>query len=256
TRKSILRKVETLVPLAVTERKNNWVKFGAVAQCPPGPDTDSTTLGDHMVVRLSTQLEEDEDQFQREAEEARKLTIAKAMSCRICSQNHRTSKCPFKGTHSPLTGASPLGETAGAPATGMAGAPSMGMAGVVAGGGTGGSVDASGGGPARYVAPGRRPGATSSLELDAYGRPIQEGFSVRITNLIPNAVENDVRELVTLITPSSTVGRVYVARDKITGEGKGYSFATFLTKDAAQAVIDRLDGHAYGNLILGVDWAQ
>ena len=51
------------------------------------------------------------------------------------------------------------------------------------------------------------------------------------------------------------VQRIFIAKDRETGESRGFAFINFTRREEAQAAIDTLDGFGYANLILSVSWA-
>eukprot|EP00055_Hartaetosiga_balthica_P004831 m.13284 g.13284 ORF g.13284 m.13284 type:complete len:228 (-) comp4132_c0_seq1:185-868(-) len=76
--------------------------------------------------------------------------------------------------------------------------------------------------------------------------------SIRISNLHPDASEEDVRAL---CRDCGRIARCFVATDRNTGKGKGFSYVTFETRAGGEAAIARLHRFGYGNLLLNVDWS-
>ena len=76
--------------------------------------------------------------------------------------------------------------------------------------------------------------------------------SVRVTNLSEDVVEQD---LLDLFGRFGHVQRIFIAKDRETGESRGFAFVNFARREDAQAAIDTLDGFGYANLILSVSWA-
>eukprot|EP01023_Acetabularia_acetabulum_P049252 TRINITY_DN524_c1_g1_i1.p1 TRINITY_DN524_c1_g1~~TRINITY_DN524_c1_g1_i1.p1 ORF type:complete len:271 (-),score=72.37 TRINITY_DN524_c1_g1_i1:1118-1930(-) len=102
-----------------------------------------------------------------------------------------------------------------------------------------------------YVAPHKRAGASAAaMERDPRRR---DENSVRVTNLSEFVGEDDLREL---FRPFGNIGRVYIAKDKVTGASRGFAFINFNRREDAQRAIDTLDGYGYDNLIMSVSWAQ
>jgi hypothetical protein len=50
--------------------------------------------------------------------------------------------------------------------------------------------------------------------------------------------------------------RIYLARDRVTQESRGFAFINFSMRQDAENAIAKLDGHGYANLILHVEWAK
>ncbi len=88
---------------------------------------------------------------------------------------------------------------------------------------------------------------------DALRAQRRDENSVRVTNLSPEAREDDLREL---FSRFGQVTRVYVALDRERGISKGFAFVNFVRKDDAARAIQKLNGYGYANLILHVEWAQ
>lgn len=76
--------------------------------------------------------------------------------------------------------------------------------------------------------------------------------SVRVSNLSEDVVEADLQELFGFF---GHIQRIFIARDRETGESRGFAFINFARRDEGQKAIDKLDGHGYDNLILSVGWA-
>eukprot|EP00887_Chlorella_sp_A99_P007692 scaffold20.g7692.t1 len=76
--------------------------------------------------------------------------------------------------------------------------------------------------------------------------------SVRVTNLSEDVGEDD---LLDLFGPFGPVQRIFVAKDRETGESRGFAFVNFVHREDAARAIAKLDGYGYDNLILSVSWA-
>ena len=108
--------------------------------------------------------------------------------------------------------------------------------------------------------PGAKPGTwvPSSLRnrgpgaADELAQKRRDENSVRVTNLSEDVTDADLHEL---FGAFGHVARVFVARDRETGESRGFAFVNFVHRDEAQRAIDRLDGYGYDSLILSVSWA-
>eukprot|EP01025_Chloroclados_australasicus_P068675 TRINITY_DN955_c0_g1_i4.p1 TRINITY_DN955_c0_g1~~TRINITY_DN955_c0_g1_i4.p1 ORF type:complete len:306 (-),score=30.97 TRINITY_DN955_c0_g1_i4:448-1320(-) len=104
-----------------------------------------------------------------------------------------------------------------------------------------------------YVAPHRREGAAATMGDRGQDPRRRDENSVRVTNLSEFVTEDDLREL---FKPFGHIGRVYIAKDKVTGISRGFAFINFSRREDAQNAIDTLDGYGYDNLIMSVQWAQ
>lgn len=87
----------------MAERKS-WSKFGASAKDSTGPAPDTTSVGENIIFRPSTNWRKD-----AKAEEADPNAVAmkdklkdKQVKCRICHGNHFTARCPYKDTMAPI----------------------------------------------------------------------------------------------------------------------------------------------------------
>jgi translation initiation factor 3 subunit G len=106
-----------------------------------------------------------------------------------------------------------------------------------------------GGGKGRYVPIHLREGARLG---PGGGREFDEP-SLRISNLPMDTTEDDLREL---FSRFGRVSRVYLAKDKDTGQSRGFAFLNFFSRADAQCAMEKLDRHRYGHLILQVEWAR
>lgn len=92
----------------------------------------------------------------------------------------------------------------------------------------------------RYVAPGRR-------------GPVDDTSTIRVTSLSEETTEND---LMALFRPFGPISRIYLAKDKITGESKGFAFINFINRDDAERAMNQLQGTGFDYLILNIEWAK
>jgi len=77
--------------------------------------------------------------------------------------------------------------------------------------------------------------------------------TLRVTNLSEDVTEADLHELFRRFGHTS---RIYLAKDRITNQSRGFAFVNFTNRTDAQLAIDKLNGHGYDNLILHVEWAK
>ncbi|KAL2919894.1 hypothetical protein HK105_200811 [Polyrhizophydium stewartii] len=220
--------VKTAVNHAVAERKK-WKKFGESAGLPAGPDTNSTSLGEVVFLKLSWNTRE-----QAKAAESEAKTPALAgntnIMCRICKGEHWTTKCPYKDTYKPINEIKDASDLAK-------------------------EDKAAGAGPSKYVAPGARSRAAGGPDLGTSMRTERrdDANTIRISNLSEDTTEDDVRALVSKFGSTS---RVFVAWDRDLGVCKGFAFVGFYDKSAAERAIEKLNGYGYDNLILRVEWSK
>ncbi|KAJ3075153.1 translation initiation factor eIF3 subunit g, partial [Quaeritorhiza haematococci] len=232
TRRIRMRLVKTKASQEVAERKK-WTKFGEAYGLKAGPDSNSTSYGEKVFLKLSQGQKEIETQEAADEANKKSLLLSKSkISCRICKGDHWTSKCPFKDTHQPLDEMTPSESKESLPLAD-----------------SGPSAEDSGK-PGKYVPPSmrdRKPG-----EVMPGRAPRDDVSTLRITNLSEDVTEQDVKDLVGRFGHTS---RVYVARDKETNTCKGFAFVSFYNRDDAEKALNALNGYGYDNLILHVEWA-
>ncbi|KAI9291263.1 translation initiation factor 3, RNA-binding subunit [Neoconidiobolus thromboides FSU 785] len=224
TRKIKLTLKKEQVNKAVAQRKK-WEKFGDEKGSAPGPNLQTTSVGEQIFLKLSMNQnfnEEDDDSKQKEQLKGKKIL------CRICKGDHFTSKCPYKDTLQPmdeLTVASKAAESK--------------------------TGDAPSGN--RYMAPHLRRSGGDAPAGESLRDKRDDSASLRVTNLSEDTREGDVNEL---FRKFGNIQRVYLAKDHETGRCKGFAFVSYYDKSDAEKARAALDGHGYDNLILRVDWSQ
>lgn len=82
----------------MAERKT-WAKFGLSEKDGPGPAPDTTSVGENIIFRPSTNWRKDEkEQGEDPNAQAMKDKLKdKKVKCRICNGEHFTARCPYKG---------------------------------------------------------------------------------------------------------------------------------------------------------------
>lgn len=112
----------------VAERKT-WAKFGLSEKDSIGPQHDTTSVGENIIFRLSTNWRKDtKDEAKDPNANAMKEQLKdKTVKCRICNGEHFTARCPYKDTMAPVGAeggadvAAGMGDEAGAAQAGPAG---------------------------------------------------------------------------------------------------------------------------------------
>jgi len=234
-----------MVPKIVAQRRT-WAKFGMSKQDKPGPNPQTTVVAEEIWMQFVANKEESEKDQSDTALDKLKATNRGVVKCRICKEDHWTTQCPYKDTLGPLreslTGpvdgeGGPEGSSAPAPA-----APAS-----SGGGGAGG----------KYVPPSRR-GGMSDAQARISGESMQDKrredtAAIRVSNLSENAQETDLQEL---FKPFGHIARIFLAKDKMTGQCKGFAFVNYYRKEDASKAIATLNGFGYDHLILSVEWAK
>lgn len=109
----------------VAERKT-LKKFGLSASDKLGPQSDTTSVGENIIFRLSTNWKQDtkEQAEDTQANSLKDKLKDKSVKCRICNGEHFTARCPYKDTMAPVGAegtadvAAGMGDEAGAAAGG------------------------------------------------------------------------------------------------------------------------------------------
>lgn len=154
----------------VAERKT-WGKFGLSEKDSAGPQMDTTSVGENIIFRLSTNWKKDTKDESKDvnANAMKEKLKDKTVKCRICNGEHFTARCPYKDTMAPV-GA----EGAADPAAGIGDDPAASNAVGTAGAGKKGS----------YVPPALRGdrGAGEKMSGGKYGE--RDDFAtLRVTNV-------------------------------------------------------------------------
>ncbi|KAG9249305.1 eIF-3 RNA-binding subunit [Calycina marina] len=221
----------------VAERKQ-WTKFGLSAKDGPGPAADTTSVGENIIFRPSTNWRKDAKEEKTEAGSMKDKLKDKKVKCRICNGEHFTARCPFKDTMAPV------GEEGGAAdvSTGGADAPE--------GPGGLGAVKGS------YVPPHMRNGGGASAAGDRMGGGKFERddlATLRVTNVSEMAEEQELRDM---FERFGRVTRVFLAKDRETGMAKGFAFISYQERTDAAKACEKMDGYGFKHLILRVEFAK
>jgi translation initiation factor 3 subunit G len=84
-------------------------------------------------------------------------------------------------------------------------------------------------------------------------RSRDDTIAIRVSNLSESTTEADLEDLVKHFGP---IHKLYLAKDKITGQCKGFAYIHFKYRGDAAKAIQSLNGHGYDHLILSVDWSK
>jgi translation initiation factor 3 subunit G len=93
--------VTEVVNPRVAERKS-WSKFGLSAKDKAGPAVDTTTVGENIIFKPSSNWRKDAKEEKTEAGSMKDKLKDKKVKCRICNGEHFTARCPFKDTMAPV----------------------------------------------------------------------------------------------------------------------------------------------------------
>ncbi|XP_078091113.1 eukaryotic translation initiation factor 3 subunit G [Mustelus asterias] len=168
-----------------------------------------------------------------------KLKGQKIVSCRICKGDHWTTRCPYKDTLGPMQKelAEQLGLSTAEKEKGSEPEP----------------VQPAQSKTGKYVPPSLRDGANRRGESMQTNRRADDNATIRVTNLSEDTRETDLQEL---FRPFGSISRIYLAKDKNTGQSKGFAFISFHRREDAARAIAGVSGFGYDHLILNVEWAK
>merc|ERR1712170_306203 len=228
------------VSKSIASRKG-WKKFGAASSDPPGPNPANTIISEEIFIQF-VHTKDQQMQGDNDEDPLSKIKGQKMVSCRICKGDHWTTRCPYKDTLAPLQESlddKKKPEDEAAEAATPSAAPKPGGGG---GGGAGG----------KYVPPNMREGGNRRGDSMMSSRK-DESATIRVTNLSEDTRESDLQEL---FRPFGTISRIYLAKDKVTGQSKGFAFINFHRREDAARAIAGVSGFGYDHLILNVEWAK
>ncbi|KAI9785306.1 MAG: translation initiation factor eIF3 subunit g [Geoglossum umbratile] len=237
TRKIRTTVVKEHVNPRVAERKT-WPKFGLEKGHAPGPDLQTTSVGENIVFRPSINWKATQKEDQSGSKGSMKEQLKdKKVKCRICNGEHFTARCPFKDTMAPADEvAAGTGDQDGSDR----GTPEP-------AGGLGESKS-------RYIAPHLRHGAGGSGGDRMGGKFERDDLAtLRVTNVSEFAEEGDLRDM---FARFGHVTRVFLAKDRDTGRAKGFAFISFADRADAAKACEKMDGYGFGHLILRVEFAK
>jgi len=251
------------VAKSIATRKSTWKKFGASKNDKPGPDPATTIPSEEIYMQFVSAKDGDAVEggaasaAAQDDDPMNKLKGQKIVQCRVCKGDHWTTKCPYKDKLAPieekLTEAelensakesTPTGPGAGAapkPAPAPAGsAPGKYVPPSLRSKEKGGSADRAGGGG-------------SGGESMPSNRNRDEAATIRVSNLPEDIRESDLQEL---FRSFGGIARIYLAKDKVTHQPKGFAFINFHKREDAAKAIAGVSGYGYDHLILNVEWAK
>jgi translation initiation factor 3 subunit G len=225
TTRSRVVKVEKKTHTSTLQRRANWVKFGDAATERPTDAITSRAPEDVPFERVKSKKQSQEDKQKEDFQVASAGdNKAAAMSLRELLHKKRMERQLLAAKGLLEVEAPPEDEEGGSlPSAGSRGG---------------------------YVPPSlRNRGAAGEGDMMQKRR---DENSVRVTNLSEDVVEQD---LLDLFGRFGHVQRIFIAKDRETGESRGFAFVNFARREDAQDAINTLDGFGYANLILSVSWA-
>lgn len=234
---SVIRveKVTKTVSKSVANRKN-WAKFGDCAGKPAGLEKGISTVS---IDEIHVEWVDHDDGLEEQEEEANFAEMAaRDIQSRLKMERFRRRQEERK--MGVANWAQMMSMEAAAKNPNVAPAPGL----------RAGDTGASAGG-SKYVPPSKRSGNTASGGESMYSR--DDSATVRISNVSRSTEEADLEELCKAFGP---IRRIFLSRDRETGESKGFAFVAFNNVADAAQCIERLDGYGYDHLILSVEWSK
>lgn len=157
--------------------RRTWKKFGLSANDPPGPASDTTSVGENIIFVPSVNWRKvaKDEAADANAQAVKEKLKDKQVKCRICNGGHFTARCPYKDTMAPIGD----GGTADV-AAGMGDEPAP-----MAAGAAGGAGAAGAGKKGSYVPPalrGDRPREGARMG-DTGGKYNDDFATLRVTNV-------------------------------------------------------------------------
>lgn len=231
-----VEKVAKTVSKAVAARKN-WAKFGDCKNKGQGLEKGITTVSIDEINMEWVDHDEGAEEEEEEADFAEMAArdIQSRLKMERFRRRHEERKLGVANWAQMMSMEAAAKNPNAAPAPGL----NAGDGGI-------------GGDGSKYVPPSKRGGAAAASAGESmYSR--DDSATVRISNVSRSTEEADLEELCKMFGPTR---RIFLSRDRDTGESKGFAFVAFVNVSDAARCIERLDGYGYDHLILSVEWSK
>nr|CAD7265499.1 unnamed protein product [Timema shepardi] len=225
-------KIEHMIVSKTIALRKVWPKFGQSKGDKPGPNPATTISAEDVYMQFISNKEEENKTEEDLVDKLKSMGEKGVVKCRKCNGDHWTTKCPYKDTELP-GGKVPADsdKKQGGPAADDKAKPAAGS---------------------KYVPPSMRDGGNKRGESLSNPRR-DDATAIRVSNLSESTTETDLEDLV---KPFGPIQKLYLAKDKATGQCKGFAYIHFKFRSDAAKAIAALNGHGYDHLILNVDWSK
>ncbi|KAF5298141.1 hypothetical protein FQA39_LY02565 [Lamprigera yunnana] len=229
-------KVEKRIVSKSIALRKTWTKFGESADDKPGPNPATTICGEDVYMQYITSKEEENKVEEDGLDKLKGMGDKTVVKCRTCNGEHWTSKCPWKDTALASAKTADGEKKPGAPP------PVQGEA-------------SKAGTTSKYLPPHIRvDGASKRIDSTSMsGARRDDTIAIRVSNLSESTTDADLEELV---KPFGPLNKLYLAKEKQTGQCKGFAYVHFKFRNDAAKAIATLHGYGYDHLILSVDWSK
>lgn len=228
TTKTRTIKIERKVAGKASERRQNWKKFGDAASERATDAITGQATEDIPFERLRNRKQQEEDKGKTE------FVVSNAGADNKAAASNLRDLLRQKRMERQLLAAKGLLDVERPPDED----------------GGSGNLAPAGSKPGSWVPPSLRGKVAGGGEESGSKR--RDENSVRVTNLSEDVTEADLFEL---FGPFGPIHRIFIAKDRETGESRGFAFVNFIHRQDAQTAIKTLDGYGYDNLILSVSFA-
>ncbi|XP_061702491.1 eukaryotic translation initiation factor 3 subunit G-like [Syngnathoides biaculeatus] len=105
----------------------------------------------------------------------------------------------------------------------------------------------------KYVPPSLRDGGARRGESMQPNRRADDNATLHVSNLSEGTSQTDLQEL---FRPFGSISRIYLTKDKKTGQSKGFAFVRFHRREDAAEAIAGMSGFTCDRRTLKVEWAK
>ncbi|NWI89649.1 EIF3G factor, partial [Pitta sordida] len=220
-------RIETRKASKAVARRKNWKKFGNSEFDAPGPNVATTTVSDDVFMTFITSKENSSLSLvaspvtPRAGAQVRQSLVWALVS--LVSRVPCDTQSQCRPSHWLCTGVPDVPNVPCPPSEPE-------------------PVQAQVSKTGKYVPPSLRDGASRRGESMQPNRRADDNATIRVTNLSEDTRETDLQEL---FRPFGSISRIYLAKDKTTGQSKGFAFISFHRREDAARAIAGVSGFGY-----------